>query len=104
MRSYPCLLLWFFTLAATAAGGRAATIVHAGRLIDGVSDSATERATLVIENGRITAVEDGFREPGSGDTVIDLRDSTVNRFGSGSWRFPRQGRPRSGVSCWCSRR
>ena len=77
MRSYSCLLLWFFTLAATAAGGRAATIVHAGRLIDGVSDSATERATLVIENGRITVVEDGFREPSSGDTVIDLRDSTV---------------------------
>lgn len=77
MRSYSCLLLWFFALAATAVGGQAATIVHAGHLIDGVSDSATERATLVIENGRITVVEDGFREPSSGDTVIDLRDSTV---------------------------
>ncbi|HEX6929267.1 MAG TPA: amidohydrolase family protein [Gammaproteobacteria bacterium] len=60
-----------------ASAAAAATLVHAGRLIDGVSDEARERVTIVIEGKRIRAVEDGFREPAKGDDVIDLRDFTV---------------------------
>ena len=55
----------------------AATLVHAGRLIDGVSDRARANVTVVIEDGRITAVEPGFKSAGDGDTVIDLSDETV---------------------------
>ena len=54
-----------------------ATLVHAGRLIDGVADQVRENQTIVVEDGRITAVESGFRPAGDGDTVIDLRAATV---------------------------
>lgn len=55
----------------------AATLVHAGTLIDGKSDSARSNVTIVIENDRITAVEKGFRQPAENDDVIDLRNYTV---------------------------
>jgi imidazolonepropionase-like amidohydrolase len=54
-----------------------ATLVHAGSLIDGRADRAAGPATVVVEEGRITAVEAGHRTPAEGDFVIDLRDSTV---------------------------
>ncbi len=57
--------------------GQAATLIHAGRLIDGIGDRASGNRTLVVEHGRITAVEEGFRAPGSGDEVIDLSGHTV---------------------------
>ena len=62
-------------LPAGAAG--AATLIHAGRLIDGVSDSPRERVTIVVDGGRIQAVEDGFRTAGAGDEVVDLAGATV---------------------------
>jgi len=55
----------------------AATLVHAGRLIDGASEDVRTGVTIVIENDRIEAVESGFREPAEGDEVVDLRDHTV---------------------------
>jgi len=64
-------------LAACAASADAATLIHAGRLIDGVADAARERVTVVVDGGRITAVEPGFRAAGAGDTVVDLTDATV---------------------------
>ena len=45
-----CLLL-----AVGSAG--AATLVHASRLIDAVSDAPRERVTIVVNGNRITAVE-----------------------------------------------
>jgi imidazolonepropionase-like amidohydrolase len=58
-------------------GAQAATLVHAGALIDGRADRAAGPATIVIEDGRITAVERGLRAPGPGDELIDLSGSTV---------------------------
>ncbi len=55
----------------------AKTIIHAGTLIDGRSDRAREQMSIVIEGERITSVESGFIEPGSGDTLIDLSGQTV---------------------------
>ena len=60
-----------------APGVEAATLVHAGSLIDGRAERATGPATIVIEDGRITAVERGHRAPGEGDELIDLSGSTV---------------------------
>jgi imidazolonepropionase-like amidohydrolase len=60
-----------------AVGASAATLIHAGRLIDGVSDAPRERMTVVVEAGRIQAIESGFRAPGSGDEVVDLGQATV---------------------------
>jgi imidazolonepropionase-like amidohydrolase len=64
-------------LLAFAAAVPAATLIHAGRLIDGVSDTVKTQQTVVVEGGKITAIEAGFRSPGAGDRVIDLRQGTL---------------------------
>jgi imidazolonepropionase-like amidohydrolase len=55
----------------------AATLIHAGRLIDGVSAAPRERVTIVVEGDRIQGIEGGFRAPGAGDEVVDLTQATV---------------------------
>jgi len=55
----------------------AATLIHAGRLVDGRADRAGGPATIVVADGRIIAVEPGLRAPGPGETLIDLSGSTV---------------------------
>lgn len=62
---------------AFAATGESATLIHAGRVIDGNSAESLKDRTIVVDDGRITAIESGFRKPASGDTLIDLRKSTV---------------------------
>lgn len=56
---------------------QAATLIHAGRVIDGVSDQVVTERTVVVDQGRITNIETGYRKPAAGDTVIDLRKSTL---------------------------
>ena len=60
-----------------AAPAGAATIIHAGRLIDAVADVPRERVSIVVEGERIAAIEDGFRAAAAGDEVIDLSAATV---------------------------
>ena len=55
----------------------AATLIHAGRLIDGVSDAPREKVTVVVDGGRIRSIDPGFAAAADGDTVIDLSGSTV---------------------------
>ena len=62
-------------LAAPQAG--AATLLHAGRLIDSVGNAPRTEVTVVVEGNTIKAVEAGYRVPAAGDTVINLRDATV---------------------------
>jgi imidazolonepropionase-like amidohydrolase len=50
------------------------TVIHAGHLIAEPGKPATTNQSIVIENGKITAIKDGFV---AGDTVIDLKDSWV---------------------------
>src|SRR5262245_42241826 len=52
------------------------TIVLAGRLIDGVSQTERSNVTIVIENGRFTDVVDG-KPKLEADEVIDLSNQTV---------------------------
>ena len=61
-------------IAAPAAGD---TLIHAGRLIDGVSDRAVSEKTIRISGDRIVGIEDGFSAGSARDTVIDLRSATV---------------------------
>jgi len=56
---------------------QAATLIHAGRVIDGVSLTPGINQTVVVEGGKVTAIEPGFRQPGTGDRVIDLRNGTL---------------------------
>jgi imidazolonepropionase-like amidohydrolase len=53
------------------------TLIHAGSLIDGEADRAVNDRTIRVSNDTIIAIEDGFADPASGDTVIDLRNATV---------------------------
>ncbi len=57
------------------------TVIHAGRLLAVPGESDLRDQTIVIENGRITAVENGFLtadEAGvPGASMFDLRDQTV---------------------------
>lgn len=53
------------------------TLIHAGRLIDGVSDKVREQVTIVVVDDRIAAIESGYKQPSAGDTVIDRRNATV---------------------------
>jgi len=60
-----------------SANASAATLIHAGRLIDGVADRPLEQVTVVVEGNRITTVERGYRTPAAGDEVIDLKTGTL---------------------------
>src|SRR4051812_17893510 len=51
-------------------------VIHAGRLIDGTSETVRQKVSILVHDERIQAVEPGFvTRPGA--TVIDLSDQTV---------------------------
>ncbi len=54
----------------------AATVIHAGTLIDGIAPVPRHNVSITIQDGRITAVENGFTTP-PGTQVIDLSAATV---------------------------
>ena len=51
-------------------------VIHAGRLIDGLSGQARGQSTIRIKGDRIVAVSDGWASPG-GAEVVDLKAFTV---------------------------
>jgi imidazolonepropionase-like amidohydrolase len=60
-----------------AGSAHAATIIHAGRLIDGRSGQLQAEMSVVVEDGRITSIVPGYARPEASDKVIDLREQTV---------------------------
>ncbi|MCE9603501.1 MAG: amidohydrolase family protein [Planctomycetia bacterium] len=60
--------------ASTAQG---ATLIHAGRLIDGRNDEPRSEVTIVVAEGKIVRVADGYLKPEPSDKLIDLTDHTV---------------------------
>jgi len=56
---------------------QAATLIHVGRVIDGVANQAVTERTIVVDGGRIVAIESGYRAPSADDRVVDLKDSTL---------------------------
>lgn len=68
----------FAALAAVGAvSSQAAVVIHAGMLIDGVSKEPRREQTVIVDQGRIVSVESGYRVPGDGDRLIDLRTGTL---------------------------
>ena len=55
----------------------AATIIHAGSLIDSTSDKVIKNASVIITDNKITAINKGFTAGSSEDTVIDLSGYTL---------------------------
>jgi imidazolonepropionase-like amidohydrolase len=51
-------------------------VIHAGRLIDGVSAKPRETVSIVIKDDRIVGVQDGFVTP-QGAEIVDLSSATV---------------------------
>ncbi|MBV9990799.1 MAG: amidohydrolase family protein [Alphaproteobacteria bacterium] len=52
-------------------------VIHAGRLIDGVSKAPRGQVSILIHDDRIASVEQGFVDGPAGAQVIDLSNSTV---------------------------
>lgn len=69
------LLLALFGLVPRASFG--ATIIHAGRLVDGRGGEPQTEMTIVVENGRITRIVRGYAAPAEGDKLIRLVEHTV---------------------------
>lgn len=55
----------------------AATIIHAGLLIDGRHDEPQSEMSITIDEGRIVRVSKGYIQPKEGDKLILLTDYTV---------------------------
>ncbi len=55
----------------------AKTLIHAGSLIDGHSDTARKTVTIIVDGERIADIADGYAAAAVGDTVIDLKSATV---------------------------
>ena len=53
------------------------TYIHAGKLIDGVTDIPIEMVTIVINGNIIQSVLRGYLNPDPNDKLINLRDYTV---------------------------
>lgn len=66
------LIVSSFSLAANAA-----TYIHAGKLIDGLSARAQTEKTIIIENNKIKSIKSGYVQASEGDTTIDAKNKTV---------------------------
>ena len=56
---------------------QAKTLVLAGSLIDGRSDTVRHTVTVTVDGDRITGITDGYAVPAAGDTVVDLKNATL---------------------------
>lgn len=80
MKTHPLLA---FLCACLLAGEASAedVVIHAGRLLDMPGKAPRNAATVVVRDGRISAVEEGYRQPadlGLGNArLIDLRERFV---------------------------
>ena len=65
-------------LGGIASGALAApTYIHAGRLMAVPGKPVRGPSTIVVDQGRITSVQDGFAAPPAGARAVDLRSQTV---------------------------
>lgn len=69
------LLIACFAFFATSANADA--LIHAGRMIDGVSARLLSNVTIRVDGDTIVAIERGFTAPSESDTLFDFRERTV---------------------------
>lgn len=53
------------------------TIIHAGSMIDVETGTTKKDVSIIVEDGKIVKVDNGFTKAGRNDTVIDLKNKTV---------------------------
>ena len=67
-----------FAIAALLAGtADAATYVQAGQLLDRPGHAPRGPSTIIVRDGKVAEVRDGFVAPGADDTLVDLKDRFV---------------------------
>ena len=77
MQTFKTLAMGVLAAMCCVTAAAAATLIHAGRVIDAVGDAPLLERTVVVEGERIVAIEAGYRKPGANDRVIDLRKGTL---------------------------
>lgn len=55
----------------------AATVIHAGGLIDGLADEARGEVSIIVEGKDVRDIKPGHVRPARGDTLVDLSEFTV---------------------------
>jgi imidazolonepropionase-like amidohydrolase len=53
------------------------TYIQCGTLIDGVSNTPRTNVTIIVQGNKIISVENGFKQGGASDKVVDLKNKTV---------------------------
>ena len=61
----------------SAAPSQPDIIIHAGTLLDRPGKDPRRNASILIANGKILSIQDGFTKPAQGATLIDLKDRFV---------------------------
>ncbi|MCS6946723.1 MAG: amidohydrolase family protein [Steroidobacteraceae bacterium] len=77
MRARTAIAICIGVLTVAVPAAFAATLLHAGRVIDVAGERALSARTIVVDGDKIVAIEPGYRAPAPGDRLIDLRGSTV---------------------------
>ena len=52
----------------------AVTFIHAGQLLDRPGERPRGATTIVVRDGKIAELRDGFVAPGAGAKLVDLKD------------------------------
>lgn len=73
MRRFLCIML----LCATYYAQAQRTIIYCGKLVDVNNVQLLTEMSIIVDSGRITAVEKGYMQSRQGDNVIDLKTKTV---------------------------
>ena len=76
MKSMPFTLL-YAAISALSFHVSADTVIHAGSVFTGTSDTLKHQVTIVVNGNKIETIEEGFTPPSQGDTLIDLKHATV---------------------------
>ncbi|WP_438499335.1 amidohydrolase family protein [Alteromonas australica] len=69
--------LLYAAISALSFNVSADTVIHAGSVFTGTSDTFKHQVTIVVNGNKIETIEEGFTPPSQGDTLIDLKHATV---------------------------
>ncbi len=75
MLKYLVSLLFLLSFSITVSAQQ--IYIHAGSLFDGTGEDLQPNVTIIVEDGEIVSVQDGFLSPEAGGELIDLSDKTV---------------------------
>ncbi|MBK8701046.1 MAG: amidohydrolase family protein [Saprospiraceae bacterium] len=75
--SYETLFCLLLLICLTSQAKSQQTILHCGKLIDVETGTILTQKSILVNNGIIDKVTDGYVSPAAGDVVIDLKSKTV---------------------------